>query len=219
MTKSLGVRDRFLVSMAGSVGPALVRAMGASWRINVFGEDSVDAVHAGDKRVIHAFWHGQLLALEYAYRNRGICVLSSLHRDGEMSARLMSALGYEVVRGSTSRGSARGLVGMLSKLKAGRDLAITPDGPRGPARVVKPGIFYLSDRSGAPIVPVGVWSGPSRALSSWDGFTVPLPFARVVIVHGEPIEPVPGADAAERSAALGDALEELSARAASLSDE
>lgn len=213
MRRPMSVSDRLLVGTAGAVGPVLVRALGSTWRMRVEGYGAVESEHARGRRVIHAFWHGQILALEYAYRRSGICVLSSWHRDGEISARLMSALGYEVVRGSPSRGSARGLVGMLSRLKAGHDLAVTPDGPRGPARVVKPGIFYLSDRSGAPIVPAAVWSQRAKQMSSWDGFSVPLPFARVVIVHGEPMEPDEAVPTSERSAALGEALDGLYQRA------
>ena len=210
------LRDRLLLWAAATAGPVLVRLLGGTWRVRVEGYEAVALLHSSGRQVIHAFWHGHLLGLEYAYRGSGICVLSSLHRDGEMSARLMKALGYEVVRGSTTRGSARGLVLMLSMLKRGHDLAVTPDGPRGPAHVVKPGIFYMSDRSGAPVVPVAVWSSPSRRLASWDGFTVPLPFARVVILHGEPIEPAEDRGLDERAEELRVALDSLYGRAAEL---
>jgi lysophospholipid acyltransferase (LPLAT)-like uncharacterized protein len=214
--RKLGPRDRLLVAVVGALGPLLVRCLGLTWRITIVGEEAVDTLHDAGRRVVHAFWHGHLLGLEYAYRNRAICVLSSWHRDGEISARVMSGLGYEVVRGSTSRGSARGLLGMLSKLKAGHDVAVTPDGPRGPARVVKPGLFYLSEKSGSPIVPVAVWSRPSKRLGSWDDFAIPLPFARVAIVHGPPIEPEPSLDIEDRSEELAQVLESLTREARGL---
>jgi lysophospholipid acyltransferase (LPLAT)-like uncharacterized protein len=208
------------VALASALGPPLVRLLGVTWRVKVVGEETVDEHHARGVRVLHTFWHGHLLGLEYVYRNRGICVLSSLHRDGEISARLMSALGYEVVRGSTTRGSVRGLAGMLRKLSEGHDLAVTPDGPRGPARVAKPGVFYLSERSGSPIVPVAVWSSPSKTLGSWDGFTIPLPFARVAIVHGPPVAPPADGDEASdidtRCRMLGQELDRLTLRARAL---
>ncbi len=184
----LSLRDRLLVWAAGTVAPAFLRLLGSTWKVRVEREDLVRAARSGDG-VILAFWHGQLLPLEYVYRARSICVLSSWHRDGEMSARLMSALGYTVVRGSTSRGSVRGLLAMLAKSSEGLDLAVTPDGPRGPAGSVKPGVFFLSDRAGAPIVPMAAWARPASRLSSWDGFIVPLPFSRVGIVYGEPMLP------------------------------
>ncbi len=218
MRAKLNTRDRVMVAAAGLAGPAVIRALGASWRLRVRGYEAVEAMHAQGRPVIYALWHGQLLSLEYAHRGAGICVMSSWHRDGELSARVLSGLGYEVVRGSTRRGSVRGLVGMLSKVKEGHDLAITPDGPKGPARIVKPGVLYLSERSGAPIVPLAVWSDRAKRLSSWDGFSVPLPFARVVVAHGDPIEPDPGAPVEARAEALAATLEALTDRASRLWD-
>jgi len=143
-------------------------------------------------------------------------VLSSWHRDGEMSARLMSALGFGVVRGSTSRGSARGLLGMLAKAKQGYDLAITPDGPRGPSGSVERGIFFLSEKSGSPIVPIGVAAAPAKRLASWDRFLVPLPFSRVSVVFGEAIPTDAGAALDDRSRALAAELARLTAAAEEL---
>jgi lysophospholipid acyltransferase (LPLAT)-like uncharacterized protein len=210
MTRSrLSARDSFLVWVVGGLGPALVRLLGATWRVSVEGTGPTEEIHGSGGRVIYAFWHGQLLPLEYIYRGRGICVLSSWHRDGEMSARLMRSLGYAVVRGSTSRGSARGLVGMLTRLRDGHDLAVTPDGPRGPVRKAERGIFFLSERSGAPVVPVAVWARPAKLLLSWDRFLVPLPFARVAVVYGEPLAPEPCRDAIERAGELTEMLDRL----------
>ena len=210
------LRDRFLIWAAGALAPAVVRALGATWRVSVTGDRAARTASSGGRTIIYALWHGQLLALAYAHRGRGICVLSSWHRDGEINARLMSALGYEVVRGSTTRGSAQGLVGMLAKIARGHDLAIAPDGPRGPARLAQRGVFFLSERSGAPVIPLAVWAKPAKRLSSWDGFTIPLPFARVAIVYGEPIEPDPSRAAAERTEALAESLDRLTERARSI---
>ncbi len=180
--------DRFLAGLAGALGPLFVKALGATWRVSVENESIVDEIHLSGRPIVFAFWHGGLMPLEYVYRGRGLCVLSSWHRDGEISARLMTGLGYRVVRGSSSRGSARGLMRMLRMAVEGLDLAITPDGPRGPAGSVKRGIFYLAERSGAALIPVGVGAAPARRLSSWDHFAIPYPFARVDVVYGEPLE-------------------------------
>ena len=207
--KRLSLYDRILVRVAGAVGPLLLRALGATWRVRFRNQCVVDRIHASGRGIVFAFWHGTLLPLEYACRGRGIQVLSSLHRDGEISARLMTSLGYGVVRGSSTRGSARGLMRMLARATEGRDLAITPDGPTGPARSVKRGIFYLSERSGAPIVPVGVGVSRAKRLSSWDSFTVPLPFATVAVVYGEPIEPDASSTFDEKAARLKSEIDRL----------
>lgn len=212
----LSLGDRALVGLVGLLGPVLIRLLGRTWRVTTVGGDVIERVHASRRAAVYAFWHGQLLALEYLYRGREIHVLSSWHRDGEVSARLMAALGFGVVRGSTSRGSARGLLGMLAKAKDGFDLAITPDGPRGPAGSVQRGIFFLAEKSGSPIVPLAVAARPSRRLSSWDRFLVPLPFSRVSVVFGEPITPDARAPFDEKSGALGDELSRLTIRAEEL---
>ena len=105
---------------------------------------------------------------------------------------------------------------MLAKVMEGLDLAITPDGPRGPAGTVKRGIFYLSEKSGAPIVPVAAWASRVRRLSSWDRFAVPLPFTRVVIVYGDPIKPDPGVAFEQKAAGLTERLDLLTEEAEAL---
>ncbi len=184
----LSVGDRILVGFAGRIGPVLLRLLGASWRATEIHFERADRVHELGRPVVFAFWHGVLLPLEYICRGRNIQVLSSWHRDGEISARLMTALGYGVVRGSSTRGSARGLLRMLARAVEGFDLAVTPDGPTGPAGSVKRGVFYLAEKSGGALVPVGVGAARAKRLSSWDGFMVPLPFSRVAVVYGEPLE-------------------------------
>ena len=184
----LSKRDRFLAGLAGALGPLFLSALGATWRVRVDNESIVDEIHLSGRPIVFGFWHGGLLPLEYVYRGRGLCVLSSWHKDGEISARLMTGLGYRVVRGSSTRGSARGLMRMLRMAVEGVDLAITPDGPRGPAGSIKRGIFYLAERSGAALVPVGVCAEKAVRLSSWDRFTIPYPLSRVDVVYGEPLE-------------------------------
>ncbi len=213
---SLSLGDRFLVGAAGAAGPVLVKLLGSTWRITVTRQEIVERAREPGKGVIYAFWHGFLLPLEYVYRGSNIHVLSSWHRDGEISARLMTSLGYGVVRGSTSRGSTRGLMRMLGKAVDGFDLAITPDGPRGPAHTVSRGIFYLSEKSGAPIVPAAAGASRAKHLSSWDSFMVPLPFARLVVAYGEPLRTTADEPFEEKAARLKASLDRLSEEAAAL---
>ncbi len=209
----LSVVDRLLVASVGLVGPVLVRLLGATWRATEIHVERVERVHESGRPVVFAFWHGVLLPLEYICRGRSIQVLSSWHRDGEMSARLMTAFGYGVVRGSSTRGSVRGLLRMLARAVEGHDLAITPDGPKGPARRIKRGIFYLAEKSGGALVPVGVAAARAKRLSSWDSFMVPLPFSRVAVVYGEPLEWDESAPFEEKAALLEAALGRVNAEA------
>jgi lysophospholipid acyltransferase (LPLAT)-like uncharacterized protein len=211
--KKPSVGDRILVGFVGCMGPPLVRLLGWTWRSSEIHIEHVERVHESGRPALLAFWHGTLLPLEYTCRGRNIQALSSLHRDGEMIARLMVAMGYGVVRGSSNRGSARGLLRMLARAVEGLDLTIAPDGPKGPARRVKRGIFYLAEKSGGKVIPVGAAAARAKRLSSWDSFMIPLPFTRVAVVYGEPLEWDESAPFEEKAALLEAALDRVNTEA------
>lgn len=168
-------------------GAWLLRILGATWRLDRSLLDAGDARLANGERCIFALWHSQLLPLAYTHRSRSVGFLISQHRDGELIARLIQRLGYVTARGSSTRGGGSGTREMIRFAEQGHLLGITPDGPRGPANVVKPGIVYLASRTGYPILPVAATATPSWRLRSWDRFLIPRPFARVVAGYGPPI--------------------------------
>lgn len=178
-----------LTRLALRAGHRLVLALGATWRIRHVGREHVDRARDGRGPVLYVFTHGVLLPLSYTHRSRDIRVLISESRDGEIIARVTERLGFGSVRGSSSRGGARAVVAMAAAGRAGRDLAITPDGPRGPRGSVAPGTVITSSRSGVPVVPVGVAARPAWRARSWDRFLVPAPFARVWVVYGSALRP------------------------------
>jgi lysophospholipid acyltransferase (LPLAT)-like uncharacterized protein len=170
----------------GRAGAALIGALGVTWRARVVGGEHLAACRAGGG-FIHAFWHGQLLPLVYLKRSEGIVVLVSQNRDGEYITQVIHRHGFRTVRGSTSRGGFRSLIEMVRLGKAGAELAITPDGPRGPRHEAQPGLLLVAQRAGIPILPMAVAARPCRRLASWDRFLIPWPGARAVIVYGPPI--------------------------------
>jgi lysophospholipid acyltransferase (LPLAT)-like uncharacterized protein len=125
--------------------------------------------------------------LPYLYRDRGLRVLVSRSRDGEMIARLVRRFGFVVVRGSSSRGGAEGLRGLARALREGHSVIVVPDGPRGPSETVKPGVVVLARLTGAPVVPMALGASSEWRARSWDGFRVPKPFARCVVRFGGPV--------------------------------
>ena len=169
------------------LGVPFVRLLAATWRVREIGREGWNQRRAAGLATITALWHGQLLVLTSHHRNLGAAVLVSEHRDGEIIARVVEAFGYRTVRGSTSRGAGRALLELVRVLRGGIDVAITPDGPRGPRHSFAPGALVAAQRSGAPVV--GVVAHVSRAwrLRSWDGFEIPKPFARVTIAYSEPM--------------------------------
>lgn len=177
------------------VGPLLILGLGHTWKVIVMGEDKVRAARKATGKVIYAFWHGRMLGLAFTHRFRGAHILISQHRDGELIARTVQNLGFIPVRGSTTRGGTEGLFKMAEKAKKG-DLAITPDGPKGPAYRFQMGAVSLAQRTGCPIVPIAASAKSRKVLRSWDGFIVPYPFTTLVVVHGDPIWVDRGSDEA-----------------------
>jgi lysophospholipid acyltransferase (LPLAT)-like uncharacterized protein len=162
--------------------------VGLTSRISWRGLDELKAARRIKGRVIFAFWHQRQVFFTWSHRGFPAAVLVSRSQDGEMIARTMALFGLRTCRGSSSRGGAAAIRGMLAALQAGLDIGISPDGPKGPAREIKGAILHLAQTTGSPIVPIT--NSVSRRLEfskSWDAFQVPLPFSRVVVRHGPPI--------------------------------
>lgn len=172
---------------AAAASAWLVLALGATWRLVRVRLHERDALLDRGERCIFAFWHARLLPLVFTHRRRAIAVLISQHRDGELIARIIGRLGFLTGRGSSTRGGEEGIRAMLRHAEDRRLLAITPDGPRGPAEQVKPGLVYLASRTGFPVVPAASATRAGWRLRSWDGFRIPYPFATVVVGYGPPI--------------------------------
>ncbi len=145
-----------------------------------------------DRKTIYAIWHGQALCLILYGMDRGIYTIASRSRDGDLAAKIAEGLGYRVVRGSTEEGRAEkggrtGTLKLIEVLRRGENVAITVDGPKGPAFKVKKGVVFLAQKTGARIVPAVVKLERAKVLNSWDRFTIPYPFTRGVVLTGEPI--------------------------------
>jgi len=155
----------------------LLRLLAATWRVRVIGS-------IPDYACVVAFWHGTMLPVWYAFRKQRPVGLCSASNDGAMLASLLSAWKYTVVRGSSSRGGSKALAAMVDALREQQCVLITPDGPRGPARVAKAGAVVAAIRTGTSVIPVTVRLYAARTLSSWDSFAIPMPFSRIdVVVH------------------------------------
>ncbi|MFO0773124.1 MAG: lysophospholipid acyltransferase family protein [Nitrospiraceae bacterium] len=142
------------LSVAPPVGAAVLRGLAASIRMERRGAEVMDTYYARGTSMIFAFWHSRQLMMPFAYRGRQIHVLISQHRDGEIIARLISRFDFRAVRGSSTRGGARALRELIRVGREGKDLCVTPDGPKGPAQVAQAGAIELAKATGLPIVPV-----------------------------------------------------------------
>ena len=164
-----GPLEELKFRLAGVLGSFFVRALAATC------DGELENRHIPD------------LVPVFTHRGRGIGILISQSQDGEYVARAADRLGFHVIRGSSTRGAAEGFRLLLCELEAGRDVAITPDGPTGPPYKVKKGIVYLARVSGAAIVPTGIAVDRYKQFASWDEFRLMLPGAYVLARFGEPV--------------------------------
>ncbi|MCE9602439.1 MAG: lysophospholipid acyltransferase family protein [Gemmatimonadetes bacterium] len=183
------------------LGSPLLKLLSMTWRVREVGATPWQRMHGEKRPVIISLWHGQLLTMCWVLRPWRMSVMVSEHADGEIIARIIELWGYRTVRGSTSRGAGRALLGMIREVEAGRSFIITPDGPRGPAGLVQGGVLLASQRSGAPAVPVLVESDRAWYLNGWDRFMIPKPFARVRVTYGTPWVATGTDEAAQRELA------------------
>ncbi len=139
---------------------------------------------------IGALWHNRLLVFPFVLRRflpqRHGAALISASRDGDLIADVVQRFGYDVIRGSSSRLGASALLHLTGVLMSGSDVVITPDGPRGPAYELGPGIIFLAQKSGAAVVPMNLEYSHCWRLGSWDRFIVPRPFAKVRVLINRP---------------------------------
>ena len=142
------------LSVLPPVGATLIRAVARSMRFETQGQEAVDALYQRGSAVILAFWHAQQLMIPMGYRGPGAHVLISQHGDGEIIARIIARFGHQAVRGSSTRGGASALRALIKLGRTGRDVAVTPDGPKGPRHVAKLGVIQLAKATGLPIVPL-----------------------------------------------------------------
>ena len=142
------------------------------------------------QRLIAALWHNRLLLLphlvqRFAPERKGAALISA-SRDGALLADLVTRFGFDVVRGSSSRQGASAILKLSEVLASGRDVVITPDGPRGPAYEIGAGLPYLSQKSGVAVVPINMEYSSYWRLKNWDRFFLPRPFSKVRVIVGRP---------------------------------
>lgn len=168
----------------------LIRALRASLVLRTHRRETLERFAAEGRRYVHVFWHAHILMMVYSYIGPRLVFMISRHRDGELIARTVERFGYVPSRGSTTTGGSAALREMIRAVRGGADIGFTPDGPRGPAREVQPGCVAAARALGIPIVPVALGASRAWRLNTWDGFIIPKPFSRLLLVYGDPL-PIP----------------------------
>jgi hypothetical protein len=175
--------------LLASLASTLARAIFSTIRLRVIDHSGFLTNPPKEPRIL-VFWHNRIPAIAVAFlrhyphyhpSRKGVSVLTSPSRDGDILAGVMANLGMGSVRGSSSRRGSTALRELVALLESGVDLAITPDGPRGPKYSLGPGAVFLAQKSGIPIMPLHARYHGAIRLKTWDNFAIPLPFSRITI--------------------------------------
>jgi lysophospholipid acyltransferase (LPLAT)-like uncharacterized protein len=180
-------RHRLFPALAPRAAYAYIRLVRATMRLAYENHDALARARREFGQYILAFWHSRFVMMPYVYPDRRIVVLVSQHRDARMLTQILVRFGLSVAHGSSTAGGVQGLREVIRRVRAGSDVGIAPDGPRGPRRRARPGVITVARLTGLPIVPVAFSARPARRLGSWDRTLVPLPFSRGLFVCGEPM--------------------------------
>jgi lysophospholipid acyltransferase (LPLAT)-like uncharacterized protein len=178
---------RVLLRLGPGVAFFLIKFLQWTMTIKEVNGEGIRGFWEREENAIGVFWHGRLLMAPVIYGGRGLKILISRHRDGELISRTVRHFGMGTIRGSSTRGRIAGIKGLVRALQKGYDVAIAPDGPRGPRCKVQAGVIHVAKLSGRPIFPLTFSAAPRKVLHTWDRFIIPFPFSRGVFIWGEPI--------------------------------
>jgi lysophospholipid acyltransferase (LPLAT)-like uncharacterized protein len=180
--------QRFQIFMAGWIGTLAVSLVGRTLRWEIHGRENWEMARKAGKGLIYTFWHREICAATWLWRQRGIVVMTSQNFDGEYIARIIQRHGYGAARGSSSRGASAALVEMIRRLRRGQDAAFTIDGPRGPRFVAKNGSVILAKATGAAVLCFHIAVKKAYVFErSWDRLQIPHLFSRAAVFIAPPI--------------------------------
>ncbi|TAE82518.1 MAG: DUF374 domain-containing protein [Alphaproteobacteria bacterium] len=159
-------------------------------RMETIIDDHAKPYFDGTNQAIFVAWHSRMMLMQsHTPKGRPLHALVSSHADGRLIGRVLQHYGIDIIYGSTSRGGTQALRQLIAAYRNGDNLAITPDGPRGPAEIASEGVAHLAMLTNAPIICVSYASQRHHRLNSWDRFMVALPFSKIYFYAATPILP------------------------------
>ena len=203
-------RNKVLRNFTCFLGSLYIRFTYASGQWCIENQSVPEKLINEGKTFITCFWHGRLLMMSFAWPyNPSFHMLVSGHPDGQLIAKTIKLLGFNVLSNSGKNKGALAMRSMVRTLKRGEYVGLTPDGPRGPRMRAGYGAIALSKLSGVPILPISYSSSRCKLFHSWDRFLLPLPFAKGVFIWGDPIQITKKADKEELEIARQDLERQL----------
>ena len=186
-SKQYSRKQKIIFFLAKLFGATLIRLIGYTCRYRMVGMDNLYRTGLNAKQ-IWAVWHGRMFLPLFHFRNRGVVSLVSKSWDGEVITHIAEKLGYVIRRGSSRDGGREGFNQLVQDVNNGSIVSIFPDGPTGPRHKLSNGVIDLSRLTGASILPM-CWSADRVwTFKSWDGYIIPKPFSKGIIIFGDPVE-------------------------------
>jgi lysophospholipid acyltransferase (LPLAT)-like uncharacterized protein len=178
--------------MAGHLAAWVMKLWSLTLRYEINGNADLVQPKINPQPVIFALWHNRIFTMPPIWKltggkNRSTVVLTSASKDGSTLATAMEFFGIGSIRGSSSRRAVSALIGMKKALQEGKDVCVTPDGPKGPRYRVQPGLLKIAQATGVDIIPIHIRYTSAWRLSSWDRFVIPKPLSKVTIIFDQPI--------------------------------
>lgn len=166
----------------------LFKILYGSCRWKVEGLEHLDKIVENNTSAILAYWHGNLFIPYYKLAKYRFHILAGFHRDAELGVMIGKNLGWNFFRGSSSKKGSEVFQEIIAFLKSnGNVVAITPDGPKGPAKIPKPGAVRAAQKLNVPIIPMAGRSRKSWGFTNWDTFHLTKPFTKIYVKIGTPL--------------------------------
>lgn len=181
------IRKNLLRSVGLKLSRPLINVLCKTLTIEETNKTSINNLVQEKQNMIFTFWHGTMLAPWFILKEHKPSTIISKSKDGLLLSNLLNKWNYKVKRGSSSKGGKEVLAELIEEAKKNRSIAITPDGPRGPKRIMKAGAVIIAKKTNSSIILVGVCNKNKVKLNSWDKFEIPFPFSKVRIVYSDPI--------------------------------
>jgi lysophospholipid acyltransferase (LPLAT)-like uncharacterized protein len=181
------IKQNLLRNLGNIFLHGIINVLCKTVKVNRINYSVIEKLLSEKQNFVLAFWHGTMLVPWYFHREQNFSALISQSKDGALLANSLIKWGYKVTRGSSHKGGKEALETLLENSKQYFSIAITPDGPTGPPRVMKAGAVITAQRSGIPLVLCGVACNNNYTFNSWDKFEVPKFFSKVIIKYSEPI--------------------------------
>lgn len=201
---------RFIESIKISIITVFFKLLYGSCKWHIEGMENIEKIVRSNRSAILVYWHGNMLIPYYKLAKYNFHILAGFHRDAELGVKIGKRLGWRFFRGSSSKKGSEVFQEIVDFLKRdGNIIAITPDGPKGPAKIPKPGSVRAAQKLGIPIIPIAGRSGKSWGFTNWDTFYLAKPFTKTIMKIAEPVYFSEDEDFESCNANLAERLDQL----------